>query len=557
MISSEKIIVQELVESCLSHGIRNIVVSPGSRNAPLVIAFDEHPDITCRLIHDERCAAFVALGMIQQLNQPVAVVCTSGSAVLNYYPAVAEAYYQRIPLVVLSADRPKKWINQGDGQTIVQENVFANHIDAQVVIEEGEENIKDKLEEVLKALISPSKGPIHINVAVNEPLYGTTEIPYQPIAEVKEEIRDEKLFDEHYLSEILKSSKRKMILIGQMPKNDYLNHKLEQLAADPSFAILVENTSNQVSREWVHCIDRTLALISDEKKDEFQPDFLITIGGAVISKRIKAYLRTYKPKHHWKVGYDFPEMDTYECLTESLQISETTFIQKCIELKPELPASNYGAKWKQLDYIAQDKGMSFIQQASFSDLSVIHLVHDFLPDDSNLHMANSSVVRYFQLLDPIKKVNYFANRGTSGIDGSSSTAVGHAIAQQNQFHTLVTGDISFFYDSNAFWNNYKLPNLRVIMINNGGGGIFNIIPGPKTTAQNEGYFVAKHNHSAEFICKAYHVGYRKVSSIEELEKELISFYNFDQNGTAELIEIDTQAINNEEFLMNFFKTIAN
>lgn len=556
MISSDKIIVQELVQSCLEHGIRNVVVSPGSRNAPLVIAFDEHPDIECKLIHDERSAAFVAMGMIQQLGRPVAVLCTSGSAVLNYYPAVSEAYYQRIPLVVISADRPQKWINQGDGQTIVQANVFNNHIDAQVVIEEGEQEATEKLQATLATLKNPSKGPIHINVAVNEPLYGTVEVPYLTVEEKMHQSNKEAFIDEVVLADLLKSSKKKMILIGQMPKNEYLNHKLMQLAADPSFAILVENTSNQVSREWVHCIDRTLARISEEQKEEFKPDFLITMGGAVISKRIKAFLRTHKPKQHWKIGFDFPEMDTYECLTNSLQVSETTFIQKCIDLKPELPTSNFGAKWKQTDFIAQDKGLDYINQVSYSDLSVIHTIHDFVPDDSNLHMANSSVVRYFQLLDPIKKVNYYSNRGTSGIDGSSSTAVGHAMANPDAFHTLVTGDVSFFYDSNAFWNNYNLPNLRIVMVNNGGGGIFNIIPGPKTTAQNDDYFVAKHQHSAEHICKAYHIDYKKVTSLEELEKELTTFYNFEENGTGKLIEVDTTTVQNEEYLLNFFKAVA-
>lgn len=538
--------------------MRTVVCSPGSRNAPLVIAMDEHPEMHCLVIHDERCAAFIAMGMSQELNAPVGVVCTSGSAMLNYYPAVAEAYYQRIPLVVISADRPEKWINQGDGQTIVQQGVYEHHIDGTLQLNEdmGEE-VADQVDSLFSYISGQSKGPIHINVALEEPLYGTAEIPFQasqtnnhteitlPSLSVEQLIR---------IQEGVQLPK-KMILIGQLPKDEYLEQKLLQLAEDPSYAIMVENTSNLVSQKWIHCIDRTLALITAEDEQAFAPDLLITFGGAIVSKRIKAFLRKHRPQMHWKIGFDFPEMNTYEALTDVFQVANGTFVQALIANRVEPAPSTFGAKWKQYDFIAQERAKTFLSEAPYSDLKVMELLLDYIPDGSHFHMANSSVVRYCQLFDPVASIRYFSNRGTSGIDGSVSTAVGAALANKEVLHVLITGDVSFFYDSNALWNNYNIPNLRIFLINNGGGGIFNIIPGPRSAKQNERYFEARHNHSAEYICKAFGVMYYNASDCSALENQLEEFYSYDPEGTIKLLEIDTRSVQNHTILDAYFDNL--
>lgn len=559
MISSDKKMVQVFVSACLEAGMDTVVCSPGSRNSPLVIALDEHPEFTCYVIHDERSAAFVGMGIAQELNKPVGIVCTSGSAMLNYYPAVAEAYYQRIPLVVISADRPEKWINQGDGQTIVQRGVYTNHIESEVQLSEemDEQTVKNKVFKAYEKISRSTKGPIHFNIALEEPLYNTVEIPGTIPPKIEWETEPAQLTEgqQYIIQEGLRFEK-KMILIGQMPKNPYFQELLKSVADDPSIAILVENTSNLVSMKWVHCIDRTLQGMTAEQEKEFAPDVLITFGGAVVSKRIKAYLRKYKPKMHWKVGSDFPEMNTYEALTHSFEVREATFLKTLLELKGDTITSNFGGKWKQRDFIAQSKAELFLQNAPYSDLKGIELMLDCIPEHAHIHMGNSSIVRYCQLFDPIASMTYFSNRGTSGIDGSTSTAVGAALAKKDNLHVLLTGDISFFYDSNALWNNYKIPNLRIIIVNNGGGGIFNIIKGPRDSKQNVTYFEAKHSFNAKHLAKAFNVEYMSVSSEEELLECMEEFYTYDKKGPVKLLEIHTSHIENHLVLDNYFEAIS-
>lgn len=563
MQTTNKSGISAFVNECVKHGMRHIVCSPGSRNAPLVIAFDEHPEVETFVIHDERCAAFYAMGMAQQLNAPVGITCTSGSAMLNYYPAVAEAYYQAIPLVVISADRPEEWIDQGDGQTIVQKGVYSNHIRFESTIRE--EIISDFTFEELKSIIQTAfqkgngnwKGPIHFNIPINEPLYVTIEIEKPDSARypIKSEVYELSNSEKSLIEEIWKNSERKMILCGQLPKNPYLLQKLVDLSNDSSIAVLVENTSNLTHSAFIHCIDRTLEGITDSDIQKFNPDLLITIGGAIVSKRIKQFLRKAGVKNHWKVGFEFPEMDTYNALTNSFEVNTATFFGHILSITCEPKNSTFGAHWKQMDYISQDKIKTFFQTIPYSDLSVFETILDYIPEDSFLHMGNSSVVRYCQLFDPIKSITYFSNRGTSGIDGCTSTACGIALMSASKCNVLITGDVSFFYDSNALWSNHLPSNLRIILINNGGGGIFKIIPGPDSTAQSETFFEAKHEFKAEYICKAFGVHYTRVQTVQEIESEMEHFYLQTEVGKPKLLEISTPSDVNPIVLKDFFNTI--
>lgn len=561
MVSSNKIGVQLIVQQCVSNGVKHVVFSPGSRNAPFIIAFDNHPEVETIVIHDERSAAFFAMGMAQQLKAPVAVVCTSGSAVLNYYPAVAEAYYQGIPLVVISADRPNEWIDQGDGQTIVQNNVFQNHVQFAAsfsdkdVSEEYQWFMERELSKGFQIGLKDWKGPIHFNMAMSEPLYDRVEI--KEITSKKTELISPSSqlssSEQALITKLWSESSKKLILCGQLSPDKILLEQLKELSGDTSVAILVENTSNLVHQLFVHCIDRTLNVITQEELEDYSPDLLITIGGAVVSKKIKSFFRNNKPKYHWKVGFDFPFMDTYQSLTHSFEISEVSFFNIINQSNLERNNSMFGSKWKQKDFEVQDKLPAFYESLPYSDLKVFETVMDYLPEMSHLHMANSSVVRYCQLFDPIQSIQYWSNRGTSGIDGSSSTAAGAASVKKEDWNVLITGDISFFYDSNAFWNNNLTPNLRVFLINNNGGGIFKIIPGPSSTEQ-EKVFVAPHSFSAEFICKAFNLDYFKAESIQDIESQMEDFYTYEEKGRAKVMEVFTGEIENSKFLDDYFRS---
>ncbi|MES2555627.1 MAG: 2-succinyl-5-enolpyruvyl-6-hydroxy-3-cyclohexene-1-carboxylic-acid synthase [Bacteroidota bacterium] len=560
MKSSAKLEVQLLVDACLRGGITHIVLSPGSRNAPLSIAFDEHPDFVTYVIPDERSAAFYALGMAQQLNQPVAIACTSGSAPLNYFPAIAEAYYQGVPLVVLTADRPLEWVDQGDGQTIVQTGVFGTHVLAHAQLnaihtQQQQWLFERQCCETIQRANGKRKGPVHLNIPFTEPLYETTESPekmnqwiYLAEGELRLTASEGK-----WLSDTWNGAKKRMVICGQMQKNPRLEKELGELAKDPSVAILVEHTSNLHDSKFIHCIDRSLNQITAEKTADFYPEVIVVIGGAIVSKRIKTFLRKAEATTI-RVGNDFPFMDTYQSLAFTTAVDPAEVVLTLHKNNPsELPASRFGTQWKQLDLTSGMKHEEVLKTVPFSDLKAMEVMLDTVPENGQLHIGNSSIIRYALLFDPIKSVRYWCNRGTSGIDGSSSTACGAALMEPENWHVLISGDMSFFYDSNAFWSNHKPANLRIFVLNNGGGDIFNIIPGPDTISQKDTYFVAKHDFSAEHICKAYGVEYYTAASVETFEQQMQAFFTHEANGMPKLMEIHTDGLNNSEILSRYFE----
>jgi 2-succinyl-5-enolpyruvyl-6-hydroxy-3-cyclohexene-1-carboxylate synthase len=558
MKSTDKKGVQLLVSQCVSHGMRNVVISPGSRNAPFSIAFDEHPEVNCFVIHDERSAAFFALGMSQQLGAPVGVVCTSGSAPLNYYPAIAEAYYQCVPLIVITADRPKYWIDQGDGQTIRQEKVYEKHIkyscsfSDEVNGNEAQWYIERETAIAFNEGNGKWKGPIHFNVGISEPLYEKTELH---AFQKREILMVSGTFeftsnDASFVSKQLEN-KKILVLCGQLNKDEGLNKELELFAENTSVLVITENTSNLTGSRFIHCIDRFLNALDEEGRYEFRPDLLITIGNAIVSKRIKSYLRKYKPNYHWKIGHEFPYMDTFQCLSHSFQTDPKSFFKAINRIVYKRSQSNYTGYWNAIDFKIKDALGSVLNNLAYSDISVFNEIVQFLPEHAEVHMANSSVVRYMQLFDPVNSISYWCNRGTSGIDGSSSTAVGASVADPNKLHVLISGDISFFYDSNAFFNKYLYRNLRIILINNAGGGIFRIIPGPTSTKQLENYFEATHQVNAKGICDTANIHYEQVSNLTQLNLSLRNFFDFDQDG-PKLLEIFTPKEVNALMLNDFF-----
>lgn len=561
--STDKLGILTLVDRCFYHGIRHVVCSPGSRNAPLVITFDSHPSIQTYVIHDERSAGFYALGLSLALQEPVALCCTSGTALVNYFPAVAEAYYQCVPLVVISADRPAEWINHGDGQTIMQERVFGNHVHQflnvdgdSTVIQTNELN--RAIDKAFFPVHSSWKGPIHFNCPLEEPLYKTVDYQF-PLETISSFPRQEVVWTDELaetIQEGLKQAKRILILVGQGNEDQRLLNALRDLNEFPHVAILTENIANVPFGDFIQCIDRTLAVLPPNDNSNYQPDLLISIGGAIVSKKIKIFLRAIPNLVHWRIESSFPEMDTYRANRISIDYPShevLKFVAKCLDCEP-VP-SNFGNKWRQLNILAKDASPSFWNELSFCDLKVFFFVYEWLPVNTNLHLSNSSVVRYAQLFDAIEGVSYYSNRGTSGIDGSLSTACGVAIATRDKINIVMTGDVSFFYDSNALWNQYLHSNLRIILINNGGGGIFRIIDGPADTEQVGRFFEARHTNNASGICSTFGIEYNSVTTLDELEPAIKNLF-YGKHDTPVLLEIVTQNLRNEQFLFDYFTFLS-
>ena len=537
---------QSILQICQQKGVQHIVISPGSRNAPLTIGFTNNPFFKCYSIADERCAAFFALGIAQQIKMPVAVVCTSGSALLNYYPAVAEAFYSQIPLIVLSADRPQSKIDIGDGQTIRQENVFANHSLFNANLNENASAENDALIQEAIAITVTKKGPDHINDPFEEPLYEmVSELQVQPeFFDFNTEIKSFSLGNS--TTETWNKATKKLVLVGELFPNSVEQHYLDILANDPSVVVLNEKTSNLHHESFIDQIDTLITPFSDEDFEAFQPEILLTFGGMVVSKRIKSFLRKYQPQEHWHVD-ELRAYDTYGVLSQHFKTSPNTFFSHLFyENSLE---SNYKSSietiWK--SRVAQHK--LYTSTVPFSDFKVFDFICQNVPKNSQLQVSNSSAIRYLQLFDLDKSIQVFCNRGTSGIDGSTSTAIGAALTSDLPT-MLITGDISFLYDSNALWNNYIPKNFKIILLNNSGGGIFRILPGHQETETFNTYFETSHQLNALHLAKMYGFDYYTATDEDSLKTSYKSFLN--QNNKPCILEIFTPEKSNNKILLDFF-----
>ncbi|WP_178988381.1 2-succinyl-5-enolpyruvyl-6-hydroxy-3-cyclohexene-1-carboxylate synthase [Winogradskyella schleiferi] len=576
---------QTVVTLCKTHNVKHIVISPGSRNAPLTIGFTHDDFFNCYSIVDERCAAFFALGIAQQLQEPVAVVCTSGSALLNYYPAIAEAYYSHIPVVVLSADRPKHLIEIGDGQTIKQKNVYGEHVlystNLKLDLKETEsahlaselpiiKSIENKLERFLGlqkdiqtyneseihdalTIAKLNLGPVHINCPFDEPLYETVEELAINPKPYKIQTRQEKVdeFEIKSLIDVWHSAKRKLILVGVLQPNTIEKKWIQEIADDDSIIVFTETTSNLHHKDFFPGIDEIIAPLDEAGFKALQPEVLLTFGGMVVSKKIKAFLRTYKPEHHWHVGLSKAN-DTFFCLDKHIKLRPNTFLGAFLPQVTHHTKSNYKATWLTVRQKRRKLQAEYIESLPFSDFMVFHMVLKYIPKQSQLQVGNSSTIRYTQLFKIPKSIEVFCNRGTSGIDGSTSTAIGAAVANEKQT-TFITGDLSFFYDSNALWNNYIPNSFRIVVVNNEGGGIFRILPGHKNTENFDTFFETKHELTAKQLCDMYGFEYSVAKDQKELEQQLDPFYKLSER--PKLLEIFTPSRSNDQILLDYFKYI--
>jgi 2-succinyl-5-enolpyruvyl-6-hydroxy-3-cyclohexene-1-carboxylate synthase len=542
-------LAQSIIQICLAKGIKNIVISPGSRNAPLIIGFVNNPEFNCYSIADERCAAFFALGIAQQIQKPVAVVCTSGSALLNYYPAFAEAFYSQIPLIVISADRPQSKIDIGDGQTIRQENVFKKHslYNANLTEEVSVENDLKINKAINKAFTK--KGPVHINAPFEEPLYQTVskldvDVTISAFNKSHHKISIDEIIE---FTNIWNKSKKKLILIGENKPNEIDAEIVESFAKDKSVVVMTETTSNIQHPSFLNNIDTIITPFTKKEFKALQPDILITFGGMVVSKRIKAFLREYKPKHHWHID-SLRAYDTYGSLTKHFKVNPNQFFRQFLPYTIPIK-SNYCSTFEQISILREKKHQEYLAKIPFSDFKAFEKIIPSLPDDSMLHISNSSAIRYAQLFNINPSIQVFCNRGTSGIDGSTSTAIGAAVANERPT-VLIAGDVGFLYDSNALWNEYIPKNFKIILINNGGGGIFRILPGHEETPVFNKFFETSHCLTAEQLAKMYGFEY----SIASDETSLKALYA--QNEKPSILEIFTPTLENNKILLQYFKELV-
>ena len=511
---SNKENVNILTSLLVAHGIRHAVCCPGSRNSPIVHNLNACPDITCYPVTDERSAGFYALGMSQCLKQPVVVCITSGTALLNLAPAVAEAYYQHIPLIVISADRPQVWIDQLDGQTLPQPDALGRFVSKAVSLPEphNEEEHWFCNRLVNEALLK-KHAPIHINVPISEPLfdYNVAELPVERKIELLPAgISNQTL---SHVCRMFMQSKRPLLIAGQ-PMN-------------PGY-------------------DEAVCLIGDD--ESYVPDLVVYIGGSIVSKRLKRFLR--KAKETWVVNATGEVTDTFMNLTRVIQ-GDAEVVDDQIRFLLEQEPHPFVQKWENL--LAKVRAHAAAYQPDYSEMAAVKCFESHITIHSSLftiHYANSTAIR---LANIFAQHSVYCNRGVNGIDGSLSTAAGFSVVtEENVF--CVIGDLSFFYDQNALWNQNLQGNFRILLLNNGKGGIFNLLRGLEQSSARDQFVAAEHHTSAEGICQQNNVKYLKATNMEELQQGISTLLNINSSRPV-LLEVFTDPAEDERVYKDYYKTL--
>ncbi|ARI76726.1 2-succinyl-5-enolpyruvyl-6-hydroxy-3-cyclohexene-1-carboxylic-acid synthase [Halobacillus mangrovi] len=481
--------VTHFVDQLAYSGVDHVVVSPGSRSTPLAMTVAEHSGIRHWIHLDERSAAFFALGMAKEQQKPVAIVCTSGTAAANYYPAIVEAYYSRVPLIVLTADRPHELRDVGAPQAIDQTHMFGQYVcwyQDMALPEAGlHMYARRQAARAVEESIGGNKGPVHLNMPFREPLVpdftldGLWRGDIQPIprAAAGKALLDEKLVSE--LQARLASKERGVIVVG--PHTDAgLNESVTMLASRLGVPVLADPLSGLRAGEHDkrNIIENYDALLkSSTLRDQLKPDYILRFGAMPVSKAYSKWVKKWNDIDHLIV-------DSYKSYREPAGI-QPRFIWAdpklfCEQLTTEFSEgsleTDWLERWGKMNQTAKDLMLKKPEEPLNEGHAVVYLSQN-LPEGSNLFVGNSMPIRdvdSFFMSTP-KDINILTNRGANGIDGVVSTAIGSAVSGRPT--TLLLGDVSFFHDLNGLWmaRRYNIP-LTVVVINNNGGGIFSYLP---------------------------------------------------------------------------------
>lgn len=551
--------VNILTSLLIEHGVRRAVVCPGSRNAPIVHNLNECGSIECYPVTDERSAGFYALGMSLADDAPVAVCVTSGTALLNLSPAVAEATYQHHGLIVISADRPSAWIGQLDGQTLHQPGALGCFVSKSVNLPEPHDDIerwhcKRLVNEALTAVTTDGRMSVHINVPISEPLFefSVPELPVIPKVNSVRAVLDTDAFKQCVLSR-MSAAKRPMLVVGLVNReNDRVEDALNRIGKH--VVVLSEPLSSGTQR----LADFALASIGDAA--DYSPDFLLYVGDTVVSKRVKQFIRNADIAEAWAVCEDGEIHDTFMCQTGVVKGSPTEALMVLSSYLEESssvnlrPRNDYVNRWNKL--IDEVCKCVWSYEPRYSQMAAVREFELSLCDMDytwNVHYANSNAIR---LACIYASHHVWCNRGVNGIEGSLSTAAGFSVADRQSVVFCVIGDLSFFYDQNALWNTNLCGNLRMILLNNSCGGIFYSLGGLRESAAFDGLVTAHHNTDAKGICAQNDIGYLSAKNMEELRWGLATLMTASPKRPM-LLEVFTDAEDDKRAISDFMKYIRN
>jgi 2-succinyl-5-enolpyruvyl-6-hydroxy-3-cyclohexene-1-carboxylate synthase len=540
-----------------AHGVSHIVVCPGSRNAPLTHNFAVCSAFTCHAVTDERSAGFYALGLAQASSRPVAVCVTSGTALLNLAPAVAEAAYQHLPLVVVSADRPKAWIDQLDGQTLPQGDALGRFVAKAVTLPEWKETDAEAatmhwhcnrlVNEALLAAVRHGGRPVHINVPITPPLYdfSVSRLPEERSIKLLSPslgpLAEEPLAFARPILNALQKARRPVIVMGQMRPKEVPVQLIRELRAR-HWVVLQEPLSG------CECCNGVDEMLHNASHDEhLLPDFILYMGGTLVSKRLKEYLRSTRKAACWRVDEDDVVYDTFQNLRGVVQARPAKVLQSIMGEG----SKDWFDYWQGLRQKALEHREAFLPDYS-AMLAVKHFERLLAKKDPQaaVHYANSSAVRLACVYAP----HYvYCNRGVNGIEGSLSTAAGFSLAVDRHVYCVI-GDLSFFYDQNALWNQELRGNLRILLLNNGGGSIFHKFEGLRESPAAEPLVLASHKTSARGICLENDVEYHCARNASELDEGLAALTT-GHSSRPVLLEVMTNGDVDWQVCQQYFESL--
>lgn len=517
MNHSDKQHISDLVHLLRQYGLQEAVICPGSRSAPLTLAFARQPDIRCSTVIDERSAGYIALGKSLASQQATVLVCTSGTALLNFAPAIAEAFYLRVPLLVLSADRPAAWVDQLDGQTIRQTDALAPHTVFTATLPERADTPGDRwhaarLVQEAWTKAHQLQGPVHLNIPLREPLYEA--LP--PVVDLPDAVQlhqpEQHTWADDALLKRWQAAESILLVPGQQAPDPDLQEALSRLAQDPRVVILSEPVANLPGHLHQH-----EALLATHPA-RLRPDLMISWGGQVVAKQLKRWLRSFPPAEHWRIDPLAQLADPFQGLHRLVQLAPRHFFAQLAQ--QPFRTGDYRQRWEHAQSKLQAALQPFFEQLPFGDLLVTAQLAQLLQRTDQLQLGNSTPIRYWQMLPEPPELSWLhANRGTSGIDGVNSTALGFA-SQRAADTWLLTGELSFVYDLNAFSSSERPNNLKIVVVNNGGGDIFRLIDGPTLQPEREAFFSTPRQMSIEALAKGWGLSYQRASDLPSLKKGL-------------------------------------
>ena len=542
--------IAAFIDELTRMNVKHAVISPGSRSTPISMLMTKHSSIETHINIDERSAAFYALGLAKATQNPVALVCTSGTAAANYYPAIVEAKLSRVPLIVITSDRPHELRDVGAPQTINQIQLYGDHVKwfSEMAVPNGDESSLVYVRNISRRAVLEAKkkpaGPIHLNMPIREPLLPDMKEDYFHAGRSNNFANDYDMgrleansSNLNLLANELARKEKGLIICGEIHDKGFAKEVI-RLAEQLNYPILADPLSQLRSSEAYHIVDCYDTFLKIETvKDELKPDVIIRFGAMPVSKPLMLFTKGCKDAIHIVVDSGSGWREPVGLPVTFIYSEEALFCQQLSELLPARKESQWYLNWTELNYQVKQVLSTLRDETSLNEGKVFLELQHVTPDNCQIFISNSMPIRdcdtFFHTHKSNRKI--YCNRGANGIDGVVSSAIG--VSAVGLPTLLVIGDLSFFHDLNGLLA-AKMQNkdITIIVINNDGGGIFSFLPQASEKEHFEELFGTPHGLDFSHVVKMYGGDFIRVKDWEQFRKAVVG--SFDKEG-IKVIEVQT------------------